>query len=272
VPHEPELEGTEAIYDALDGGDSERALALARDAIRLCPVDDPVLRFLCGRALMELDRPAEAVQEFERALEIDAEDPEFRVYAAWALFRACRFTEAGSTLAATADAGEPLPEAHYVRALLHERQGELEAAESEFGKAAATEPEWFPLPTRLTADEFERQLSAAREALREPFKQHLDGLDVIVDDLPAEELLLESEPPLDPEQLLGMFVGVPLDEQSSFSPGGELPPQIFLFKRNLERYVSGPEELAEQIRVTLYHELGHYLGMDEEDLEEVGYD
>jgi predicted Zn-dependent protease with MMP-like domain len=134
------------------------------------------------------------------------------------------------------------------------------------------EPEWFPRPTRLTADAFERQLSAAREALHEPFKRHLDGLDVIVDDLPADELLLDSEPPLDPEQLLGMFVGVPLDEQSSFSLGGELPPQIFLFKRNLERYVSGPEELAEQIRVTLYHELGHYLGMDEEDLEGVGYD
>jgi predicted Zn-dependent protease with MMP-like domain len=44
-----------------------------------------------------------------------------------------------------------------------------------------------------------------------------------------------------------------------------------LFKRNLERSAGDAAELAEQIRVTLYHELGHYLGLDEDALEDLGY-
>ncbi len=271
LPDDPDLSHIESIYDALDAGDPEAALALTRHAIRESPVPDPVLRYLCGRALMELDRAAEAASELALALELDPDDPEFRVYAAWALFRSCRFDEAQATLGTDARAGIRLPETHYVRALLAERRGDLASAERGFDKAARLDPTGFPRPARLLPDEFERQLAAARAELREPFRGHLDRVDVIVDDLPADALLLDSDPPLDPEQLLGLFVGVPLDEVSSFSPGGELPPRIFLFKRNLERFASGAPELAEQIRVTLYHELGHYLGMDEEELENLGY-
>ena len=91
-----------------------------------------------------------------------------------------------------------------------------------------------------------------------------------VDDLPADSLLRAEQPPLDPE-LLGLFVGVPLSEQSSFSPGGELPPGILLFKRNLERLALQPAELIEEIAITVYHELGHYLGLDEQELEDLGF-
>jgi predicted Zn-dependent protease with MMP-like domain len=82
--------------------------------------------------------------------------------------------------------------------------------------------------------------------------------------------LHEQRPPLDPE-LLGLFVGVAIDGHSYLSTGGELPPRIYLFKRNLERTVTRSEDLTEQIRVTLYHELGHFLGMDEDDLDDAGY-
>ena len=51
--------------------------------------------------------------------------------------------------------------------------------------------------------------------------------------------------------------------------GGGLPPRIHLFQRNLERFAVDREELQEEIAVTLYHELGHYLGLDEEELEEL---
>lgn len=271
VPDDSDLARIESIYDALDAGDPEAALALTRQGIRESPVADPVLRYLCGRALMELDRAGEATAELALAVELDPDDPEFRAYAAWALFRACRFDEAQATLGADAKGGIQLPETHYVRALLAERRGDLAGAEHGFDKAAQLDPAAFPRPSRFSPDEFEQQLAAARADLREPFRGHLDRVDVIVDDLPADGLLLDSDPPLDPEQLLGLFVGVSLDEASSFSPGGELPPRIFLFKRNLERFASGASDLAEQIRVTLYHELGHYLGMDEEELEDLGY-
>ena len=270
VSNDPDLETTEAIYDALDSGDPERALALARAAAAEATGQDPVLAFLCGRALMELERPLEAAQELERALTLDGDDAEFRAYAAWALFRGCRFERAGELIAeGTAD--ERLAEWHYVTALLAERRGELEEADLGFGRAAELEPEWFLKPVRFSAAEFDEVLSAARQALPDVFRKHLDRVDVIVDDLPPEALLSETDPPLDPEQLLGLFSGLALDQESSFSPGGELPPRIFLFKRNLERFVCEREELSEQIRVTLFHELGHYLGMDEDDLEKLGY-
>lgn len=270
MAEDPDLEPAEAIYDALDRGDPEAALELARRALGDADEDGPVLRFLCGRALMELDRPGEAASELLRAVATDPEDPELRAYAAWALFRACRFADADKTLI-TGPADARLAETHYVRGLIAERKGQLDAAERSFARAAELEPDWFDPPVRLARAAFERQLAAARSALPAPFREQLDRIDVIVDDLPSDELLSESDPPLDPEQLLGLFVGVPLGEEAAFSAGGELPPRIFLFKRNLERSVADVDDLCEQIRVTLYHELGHYLGMDEDDLDDLGY-
>lgn len=269
VPNDPDLQATEAIYDALDRGDPQVALELARAALGEYP-DDPVLLFLCGRALMELDRPDEAAGALLSAVKIDPDDREFRVYGAWALFRACRFDEA-ATLLAAGPADERLPEDHWVRALLAERRGEHDVADGGFVRAAALDPEGFPRPVRFAPDEFGRHLEAARAALDEPFRGHLERVGLIVDDLPDEALLREDDPPLDPEGLLGLFVGVPLGDSESFSPGGELPPRIYLFKRNLERFVADAADLVEQIRVTLYHELGHYLGLDEDELERSGY-
>jgi predicted Zn-dependent protease with MMP-like domain len=69
--------------------------------------------------------------------------------------------------------------------------------------------------------------------------------------------------------LLGLFVGIPLTERS-VSDLADLS-SITLFTRNLERSCSDGAELVEEIRVTLLHEIGHYLGMTEEELEEAGY-
>ena len=92
---------------------------------------------------------------------------------------------------------------------------------------------------------------------------------VTVEDLPSDAILQEDDPPFDPADLLGLFVGVSRDRRSSLSPGGELPPRILLFKKNLERMALEVDELVEEIAVTLYHELGHFLGLDEEDLERI---
>ena len=76
--------------------------------------------------------------------------------------------------------------------------------------------------------------------------------------------MVRAESPLDPETL-GLFEGVPLGEGSD----AELPPRIFLFQRNLERYCTH-SELVVEIAVTLYHELGHLLGLDEEEVDALG--
>ena len=260
-----DLAVVESIYDALDGGRIEQALELARGALREQPEDDPVLRFLAGVALSELDRQEEAVVELERAVQLDPDDAEFRVELARALFRGCRFDEAREQVGRVRDSAEVAADAHHLQALLLERRGDVERADDHFRRATELDAERYPAPCRMDAGEFGACLERARARLPERFRKHLEQVGLIVEDLPPDSLLFEESPPLDPE-LLGLFTGLPVEERSYLSPGGELPSRIYLFKRNLERFAARPEELDEQIAVTLYHELGHYLGMDEDEL------
>lgn len=73
---------------------------------------------------------------------------------------------------------------------------------------------------------------------------------------------------LDPD-LLGLFVGPNCAE--GLEGGDPLPPEILLFLDNLWDYAEGDEELfREEVRVTYFHELGHYIGLEESDLEDRG--
>jgi predicted Zn-dependent protease with MMP-like domain len=264
---DPELETVERIYDALEGGDPETALRLAREALGQ-DSDDPVVRFLAGLACLDLDRTGEAILELQSAVKLDGDDAEFRTQLGYALYRGCRFDEAYEQTSRALELDDSGPDAHYTAGLLAERRGEYAEAEGCFARAHRIDAENFPLPVRFDDATFRQTLDAAREFLSEAFRKHLDDVTVSVDDLPAEDVLRETAPPMDPE-LLGLFVGVPRSEATSFSPGGEMPPQILLFKRNLERIYPDAEMLREEIGRTLHHELGHYLGLDEDELEAI---
>jgi len=258
----------EAIHDALVAEDPERALELALETLESPEGEDPVIRYLGGRALVDLGRAADAVAWLRRAVELDPDDPEFRVELAVALYRSCRFDDARVEARAALDADESFADAHEIAAVLAEREGRFEEADRGFARAAELDAERCPAPRRLSREEFEREIVAAGERLSPEFRKHLSDVVVTVEDLPSDDILLADEPAFDPE-LCGLFVGVPLSERSSFSPGGELPPRVLVFQRNLERFFPDPEELREQIAVTLHHELGHYLGLDEEELDAI---
>lgn len=257
----------DAIMDALDHDEPEKALRMARAALEREAEDDPVLHFLAARALQDLDLAPAAVDELTRALEIDPDDEDYRTEMALALFRSCRFDEAAGHVDRLLEEGTANPDLHELKALLLERMGELDEADAHFARAAEISPEHFPMPVRTGRAEFENEVAEASRRLPEEFQKHLDGVAVTVEDLPSEEILLDGDPPMDPSELLGLFVGIPLPDRSFSGPGGELPPRILLFKRNLERSAADTEELCEQITVTLYHELAHYLGFDEEEMD-----
>ncbi len=265
---DPDLQTVERIYDALESGDPETALSLARTALT-ADSDDPVVRFLAGLACLDLDRPVEAALELRHAVKLDGDDVEFRSQLAYALFRSCRFDEAREEASRALELDETVPDAHYTAGLLAERAGDFDEADAAFARAHAIDPETFPQPVRLSDPAFEAVLDDARDFLDERFRTHLDEVTVTVERLPSDEVLLETTPPMDPE-LLGLFVGVPLADRTSFSPGGELPPRILLFKRNLERTFPEESALKEEIARTLHHELGHYLGLDEDELDAIG--
>jgi predicted Zn-dependent protease with MMP-like domain len=259
----------DAIYDALDGGDPAAALQLARRTLDAAEEADPVVSFLAGVAQLELARPREAADDLRAAVAADPGDAEFRATLALALFRSCRFEEAEIESRAALSGEERVAEACWVSALLAERDDDFTTADRLFHEAAAQDPERFPKPVRMSREAFEGEVARAMERLPERYRRHLDQVAVTVEALPSEAVLLDEDEPFDPEQLLGLFVGISRDQESTFSPGGELPPRILIFQRNLERMALQADELAEEIAITVYHELGHYLGLDEDELERI---
>jgi predicted Zn-dependent protease with MMP-like domain len=82
-------------------------------------------------------------------------------------------------------------------------------------------------------------------------------------------VVVEDENPEDPD-LYGLFEGIPLTEGG---PGpGDLPNRIAIYRRPLEADFADVDDLREKIRITVLHELGHYFGLDEDRLAELGYE
>ena len=81
--------------------------------------------------------------------------------------------------------------------------------------------------------------------------------------------MIEDEHPEDPD-LFGLYEGIPLPERGDMA--GELPDRITIFRLPLEDEFRDPAELEREIRITVLHELGHYFGLDEERLGDLGYD
>ena len=102
-------------------------------------------------------------------------------------------------------------------------------------------------------------------------RRYLSNVAITVEDLPDPEELLASDPPHSPT-ILGIFRGAPLGEKASMNPWSHFPSSIVLYQRNLERVVRTREELVQEIGVTLVHEVGHFLGLDEDQLWERGLD
>ena len=72
------------------------------------------------------------------------------------------------------------------------------------------------------------------------------------------------------EVLLGYYQGVPLTQKSVSAPF-EYPERILIFQANIEACCRTRKEIVQQVRKTVLHEIGHHFGMDEDDLEELGY-
>lgn len=109
---------------------------------------------------------------------------------------------------------------------------------------------------------FEKLVEEALAALPARYRELLENVVIIVQDYPAGQ----KRPPADNEDLLmGEFVGVPRTEKSVFEPGP--PDQVFLYQKNIEAVCESEEEIREEVRLTLLHELGHYFGLEEDELE-----
>ena len=119
---------------------------------------------------------------------------------------------------------------------------------------------------RLSLREFNRLARREYRQLPLSMRQAIQNLEIAVAEWPGpEELdLLDGE-----ETLFGLYRGVPLPEREGAPP--LLPDQITLYRQPILRSCATRAEVEREIRITLWHEVGHYLGLSEEDLHRLGY-
>jgi len=95
----------------------------------------------------------------------------------------------------------------------------------------------------------------------------MKNIAIVVEDEPAPDLLadMEIEPP---DALLGLYQGTPLTERTS-SYGNVLPDRVLIFQGPHERAAEDEDDLVVAIGETLIHEIGHYFGLSEEEIEDI---
>lgn len=125
------------------------------------------------------------------------------------------------------------------------------------------------MPIRLEEAEFDRIVANAIENIPSEIKQYLKNIVISVKKRPSRQMIREMGIPPG-ECPLGLFQGVPMIDRLATTPP-LYPDMIYLFQEPLEEMCETREELAEEIEITVVHEVAHYVGMTEERLEELGY-
>lgn len=256
-------EDPDALEEALD------LLGRAQKLVKKNPDLEVEVLLLEGMALSQLGEPGRALGPLELALSKSPADHEVRLELGLAQFECGQIDAAFATLEALRRAAPELAEVHHVLGLVHERRGEHPKAHESFARATSLDGEGFPAPTTLSEQAFDQALEEAIEQLPPHAREHLGNVTIAVEPIPDVDDLDGGR--LSPT-MLGIFQGTPIDERSVTASGDHQTARIKLFQKNLERFARSREELVEQIGITLLHEVGHLLGLDEDELRERGLD
>jgi predicted Zn-dependent protease with MMP-like domain len=115
--------------------------------------------------------------------------------------------------------------------------------------------------------QFERRVAEALASIPRRFRDALKNVAIVVEDEPSDDLLddMGIEPP---DTLLGLYQGTPLTERR-WDYGNALPDRVVIFQGPHERESEDEDDLVVAIGETLIHEIGHYFGLSEEEIEEI---
>ena len=117
--------------------------------------------------------------------------------------------------------------------------------------------------------QFEKLVLGVLRELPSEFRQRLENVAIVVKDRPPLELLRRMELPAE-STLLGLYEGVPLTERGFF--GAPLyPDRIWIFQEPIEEACETEDEIKEEIKLTVVHEVAHFFGFDDEYLDDLGY-
>jgi predicted Zn-dependent protease with MMP-like domain len=123
----------------------------------------------------------------------------------------------------------------------------------------------------MDRERFEQLVVNAIESLPDEFLELMDNVDVVVEDYPTAEQLANEE--IDDEtMLLGLYEGIPQTRRGSFY-GMVMPDKITIFQKAIESVTASDDEIEEQVRQTVRHEIAHHFSSSEETLREIeGYE
>jgi predicted Zn-dependent protease with MMP-like domain len=115
--------------------------------------------------------------------------------------------------------------------------------------------------------QFERHVAEALASIPRRFRDAMRNIAIVVEDEPDPELLREMdiEPP---DTLLGLYQGTPLTERG-WDHGNALPDRVLIFQGPHERESEDEDDLVVAIAETLIHEIGHYFGLSEEEIQDI---
>ena len=129
----------------------------------------------------------------------------------------------------------------------------------------------------LTDDEFEELVEDALDKMPEQFMADMENVAVVIADEPTEDELNRIDDDGQPagtwhgDEILGLYSGVPLTERYYDDFDGGFPDVITIFKGPHERCFGSRAQIAEEVRKTVIHEIGHHFGLDDARLHEMGY-
>lgn len=114
------------------------------------------------------------------------------------------------------------------------------------------------MAVEISNEGFEQLVDRAWERIPDRFKAELENVLIVIEDEPPKSA-----------RILGLYSGVPITRRLEYA--GAMPDQITLYQGSLQRYCRDEEELAEQVYITLVHEIGHYFGLDDDRLHELNW-
>ena len=119
----------------------------------------------------------------------------------------------------------------------------------------------------MTRNEFRKLVDEALQSIPAKFRDAMQNIAIVIEDEPTSEELADVgvEPP---DTLLGLYQGTPLTERQ-WAHGNVLPDKITLFQGPIEDSSEDDDDIVVAIGETLIHEIGHYFGLSEKEIEEI---
>lgn len=270
------LELDPELVDALIGaaelyiwefGEHEKALELCERALDLAEEEDEYVDALLLKADAEVqlghDRAAYAT--LCELPELALPDPSYHLRAARLLLDLEKTADAERHYRFVLEEEPDHVDALHGIGLCAEQRGDRAAMIESFQRVRAIDLKEPSPPWAVSSERFAELCEAALEHLPERLRKLLGNVPIIAEDYPSEELVADGSDP----RMLGLFAGVPYGDKSSIGGAPQLDT-IFLYQRNIERMAYSAEDVEEEVHITLVHEAGHFFGLSDEQLEEMG--